>query len=68
MKVYKIELMVMNHENVSDKDIETILEDVRHLYPTVVSMESKEIGEWTNDHPLNKHAEWKPIYNELFKK
>lgn len=67
MKVYKIELMVLDHENFGQEEIEYIIRNIKYLHPSIVSIDSKDIGEWTDDHPLNKKGfkgEFKRLFNE----
>jgi hypothetical protein len=50
----------------SEDDIVYFIENIKHLYPTVMSIQSKEIGEWNDDHPLNKKDTVKQTYEELW--
>jgi hypothetical protein len=53
MKAYKVELLVLDLNNVGVNE-STLLYDLEYLFPKVMSVQSKEIGEWDDDHPLNK--------------
>ena len=54
-KVYKIILQVIDFGDYqSDEEIRYRIENVKDLYPTVITMESRDLGEWYDDHPLNK--------------
>jgi hypothetical protein len=66
MKVYKVELVVLDHENAGEDGIKYLLNNVKYLYPSVMSIESREIGEWDDDHPLNKHDLWMEEMQRLF--
>lgn len=66
MKVYKVELMVLDHENVGEDGVKYFMENEKYLSPNVMSIESREIGEWDDDHPLNKHNLWKQEMGRLF--
>ncbi len=63
MKAYKVELLVLDHENIGVCK-ETFREDFEYLFPRVMSIQSKEIGEWDDDHPLNFGDI--EFYNNLF--
>jgi len=63
MKAYKVELLVLDLNNVGVCE-ETLCEDLEYLFPQVMSIESKEIGEWDDDHPLNFGDI--EFYNNLF--
>jgi hypothetical protein len=57
MKVYKIVLCIVDHD-VGGDEISAILENAHYpnhcIGPKVISLESREIGEWHDDHPLNE--------------
>ena len=66
MKAYKIVLGIIDFEEMGEHDIKRVLEDVRYLSPKALRIESREIGEWSDDHPLNissiADAEWQRIF------
>jgi len=70
MKVYKVELMVIDFENMGAEGIEEELKNTRYanhcMSPTVMSIEGRDIGEWTDDHPLNMYSTQKATYKALF--
>ena len=65
MKAYKVELLVLDFENIGVCE-ETFELDYDHLSTQVMSIQSKDIGEWDDDHPLNHRDKSKEFYNELF--
>lgn len=65
-KAYKIELLVVDHENMKQEDIIYFIENVRYVYPTVLSVQSKEIDDWGDEHPLNKLDTMKQTCEEMF--
>lgn len=67
MKAYKVELLVIDHNDVGEGEITFVLEDVKYIYPKVMSIQSKDIGEWDDDHPLNQRDQYRPFYEKLFK-
>lgn len=66
MKAYKIEILVIDHENVGEKDIKELIENTRYIAPQIKNIECADIGEWTDDHPLNKHESADEEYQKLF--
>ncbi|MES0340717.1 MAG: hypothetical protein ABUK08_00215 [Candidatus Humimicrobiaceae bacterium] len=70
MKVYKIELMVIDHDDIGEKDLKSVLENTRYpnhcISPDVMGIESRDIGEWRDDHPLNILDKRVDEYNHLF--
>ena len=66
MKAYKVELLVIDHEEIGAKDIKILLEDSRYLNPHVKRIEVADIGEWDDDHPLNHPDTADAEYKRLF--
>ena len=66
MKAYRFELLVLDHENLGEGETTFLLENVKYLYPTIMSIQSKDMGEWDDDHPLNHRDTMKQTYDELF--
>lgn len=54
MKAYKLELLVIDFENMGEEEIRDCIEHTKYVNPTVIRMVEKEIGEWSDEHPLNK--------------
>ena len=58
------QFITKNHE----EEIRYRIENIKDLYPTVITMESRDLGEWYDDHPLNKKetylAEFERLFNE----
>lgn len=63
MKIYKVVLTVIDHDGLGDIGIKETLEDTKYpnycMYPAVHSVEGVDIGEWSDEHPLN-HADTAP--------
>ena len=56
MKVYKLEVMVIDGDVQSIEDAESIVENARyanHTNVSVITIKEAEIGEWDDDNPLN---------------
>lgn len=71
MEVFKIELMIIDHDAVGKEGITALIEKARYpnraIDPKVKKIESREV-EWSDDHPLNKRDTHEAAYAELFKK
>jgi hypothetical protein len=70
MTVYKIELLVINFDNLSEVDIKQVIENVNYpndcINPTVMKITGQEIGEWNDDNPLNNSNTMAKEYDRLF--
>jgi hypothetical protein len=70
MKVHKITLSVIDLEDVGAEEIKNILENQKYpnycIAPRVEEQEEREIGEFTDDHPLNKGDTAREAFKELF--
>lgn len=70
MKVYKVELLIIDHDGLGEEQIREVLENERYsndcISPNVKSIEVRDIGEWTDEHPLNKRSTADAVYKELF--
>lgn len=53
-KVYKLEVMVIDHEMIGEEEIISLIESSRQISPDVIKAEMRDIGVWNDDHPLNK--------------
>lgn len=70
MKVHKIEIMVIDFEEVGIKGIKEMMEEVKYpnycINPRVMNVETADI-EWSDEHPLNKkdkiHIEYKRLFS-----
>lgn len=67
MKVYKIEVMVLDFEGVGEEEIEHVIANNKFLSAHVMDSKSKEI-EWSDDHPLNRCGTMARAYTDLFAK
>lgn len=69
MRVYKIELMIIDYNEIED-DIKDEIECTEYgnncISPKVINMEFAEIGEWHDNHPLNDTVKFIDEYNRLF--
>jgi hypothetical protein len=69
MKVYKVEVMVLDFDEVGEDGVKSLLENTKYpnwaIHPVVRKIDTREI-EWSDDHPLNKWDTEKEAYKELF--
>lgn len=68
MKAYKVGLLIIDNENIGEDEIRDRLENCRYVYPSVMNIQSAEIGEFHDDHPLNKKDTFEEEYNRIFNK
>lgn len=58
MQVHKITLYVVDFDRVGGTGAAEAIETARYpnrcISPNVLSIETREIGEWSDDHPLNR--------------
>lgn len=73
MKAHKVTLLIIDHDDVAGEApdaLKNYIEQARYpnhcLYPHVKSIETRDIGEWDDDHPLNKNATHDAEYQRLF--
>jgi len=68
-KVFKIEVLIVNHDNLTMNEIAETLENANYpndcINPQVMEITSREV-EWTDEHPLNKQSTQKDAYLKLF--
>lgn len=73
MKAYKVTLLIIDLDEIGAGEIKDVIENVHYpnrcISPEVAQIESAEIGEWRDDHPLNitttSTAEWKRLFPSL---
>ncbi len=70
MKAYKITLLVIDHDGCGPDDIKEVIESAHYpnhcISPKVKDIEERDIGTWTDDHPLNKPKTCDAEYISLF--
>lgn len=71
MKVFKVTLSIIDHARVGAEGITGVIENAHYpnhcMSPTVVKIESRDIGEWHDDNLLNKRATADAEFERLFK-
>lgn len=70
MKVHKVVFTVLDFDNVGAEGVVEVIENTRYpnrcIHPTCHSVESRDIGEWDDDHPLNRQDTARAEIDRLF--
>lgn len=70
MKAYKVTLLIIDFDELGPEGIKDTLQNTRYpnrcLSPTVQDVQVRDIGEWTDDHPLNYPGNVAAEYKRLF--
>ena len=70
MKVYKIALLIVDHDDLGPEEIHVVLENTNYpndcIRSQIASVEEREV-EWADDHPLNQTG-WIGAFRKLFGK
>ena len=72
MKAYRVEVLIIDIDECGSEGITTIIENTKYpnycISPMVRRIESKDIGEWHDEHPLNQPDgcmdEWRRLFPE----
>jgi hypothetical protein len=68
MKVYRVELMVIDFDGLGEQGIVEVIENARYpnrcISPDVKAIDGREIGAWSDDHPINidSDAEYRRLF------
>ena len=54
MKAYLMTICVLDFEDYGPDEYATLIKQHRNISATVVGTKTADIGEWDDDHPLNK--------------
>ena len=70
MKVYKVELMVLDFDGIGAEGIKEEIENTEYgnhcMHPKVMGCIGKEIGEWHDDQPFNHRDKTEAEFCRLF--
>jgi hypothetical protein len=70
VRVYRVELMIIDHDGIGGVEIADVLQNAHYpnrcIAPEVMDIESRDIGKWSDDHPLNS-AESVAEFARLFR-
>ena len=53
MKAYRVEMIVVDFENHGEAVLRQNIDQMRYYAPDIIAVEEADIGEWSDDHPLN---------------
>lgn len=56
MKLRKLEVYVIDHDNLTEAELVSVFENVEELIGSRVAVKTAELGEWSDDHELNQLA------------
>lgn len=60
MKAYKLEVLVIDLDKIGEQQIKSAIENTHYpnhcISPEVIAVHERDIGEWSDDHPLNSYA------------
>lgn len=73
MIAHKVTILIIDFDRLEADEIRDVIEDTKYpnhcIYPDVYSIESADIGEWSDEHPLNqtdlKYIEWKKYFPSI---
>jgi hypothetical protein len=71
MKAHKVTLLIIDHDKLGADGVKIELEGANYandcIAPYVKDIETVEIGEWSDNHPLNKVETAAAEYHRLFR-
>ncbi len=69
MKVFKVEVLVVDFDNCGADEIKLLIENARYpnhaISPNVMGIECREV-DWSDEHPLNMNSTCDAEYKRLF--
>lgn len=68
MKAYKYTILIIDYENIGKDDISSCLKNTNYINPEIIDIQEADIGEWSDEHPLNNTQLYKAEFNRLFNK
>lgn len=63
---FKAELLVIDFEDVGEDEIRALLANNKYLSVHIQAITSADLGEWRDDHPLNRRDTMEAEYRRLF--
>ncbi len=70
MNAIRIELLIVNTDDVSVDEVVDIIENTKYpnhcIAPRVMACDVREIGKFSDEHPLNKYETMRDEFNKLF--
>ena len=69
MNVYKVEIMVIDFDQLGEGELKNVIENTRYpnrcIRPEVKSIQTR-VVEWSDDHPLNSISQSDAEYRRIF--
>lgn len=69
-KVFKLEILIVDHDELGADEIKSVIENTKYpnwcIYPSVMAMKERDIGEWHDEHPINKYDTMAKTYQDIF--
>ena len=70
MEAIRLEVLVVDHDRLGANGVVDVLENQKYpnhcLNPHVMAVEAADLGEWTDEHPLNQRNGKDAEYRRLF--
>lgn len=70
MRAYKVELLIIDFDEIGEEGIRYQIQNTRYsndcISPQIKSIQSKDIGEFHDNHPLNLKSTCDDEYKQLF--
>lgn len=70
MKAFKLEILIIDFDGIGAEEIKTVIENARYpnrcILPSVMASVERDIGEWHDDHQLNKFSSMEKAYQDIF--
>lgn len=66
MKAYLATVLVVDNENYGPDDFRISMENLRYWNPSVMDVKIADIGEWSDEHPLNNYDTMESECKRLF--
>jgi hypothetical protein len=70
MKVMRVEMFFIDFDEIGEDEAKSVIENTKYpnrcMYPEVKKVDVVDIGEWSNDHPLNNSKTCDEEYKRIF--
>lgn len=70
MKAYRVTLQFVDHDELGPEEIKNVFEYIHYpnycMNPDVCHIEERDIGEWSDDLPINQRATCNAEFDRLF--
>jgi len=70
MNAYRVEILVIDFDQCGPEEIKSVITNARYpnrcISPQVMGIDERDIGEWDDDHPMNKRDTAAQHYRKIF--